>query len=164
MSCWPACATKGSSPRRRSRRRGAPGIRVQPYPGATESQAGYAKDYLRQLFRDSFGGDHPPDWDVQTTFVPELQEMAERAVSDGLRRFGEPDLQAALVAIDPATGDVLAMVGGRDFKLSQFNRASRSRRQPGSAFKPLLYAAALEHGYLAGLGALGPWPRAAAGS
>jgi len=122
-------------------------LRVQPYPGATESQAGYAKDYLRQLFRDSFGGDHPPDWDVQTTFVPELQDMAERAVSDGLRRFGEPDLQAALVAIDPATGDVLAMVGGRDFKLSQFNRASRSRRQPGLAFKPLLYAAALEHGY-----------------
>ena len=122
-------------------------IRVQPYPGAVESQAGYAKDYLRQLFRDSFGGDHPPDWDVQTTFVPELQDMAERAVSDGLRRFGDPELQAALVAIDPETGDVLAMVGGRDFKLSQFNRASRSRRQPGSAFKPLLYATALEHGF-----------------
>jgi 1A family penicillin-binding protein len=122
-------------------------IRVQPYPGAVESEAGYAKDYLRQLFRDSFGGDHPPDWDVQTTFVPELQDMAERAVSDGLRRFGDPELQAALVAIDPETGDVLAMVGGRDFKLSQFNRASRSRRQPGSAFKPLLYATALEHGF-----------------
>jgi len=122
-------------------------LRIQPYPGAIESQAGYAKDYLRQLFRDSFGGDHPPDWDVQTTFVPELQDMAERAVSEGLRRFGDPELQAALVAIDPATGDVLAIVGGRDFKLSQFNRASRSRRQPGSAFKPLLYAAALEHGF-----------------
>ncbi len=73
--------------------------------------------------------------------------MAERAVSDGLRRFGDPDLQAALVAIDPRTGDILAMVGGRDFRQSQFNRASRSRRQPGSAFKPLLYAAALEHGF-----------------
>ena len=46
-----------------------------------------------------------------------------------------------------ATGDVLALVGGRDFRQSQFNRASRSRRQPGSAFKPLLYAAALEHGF-----------------
>ncbi|MEO7272204.1 MAG: PBP1A family penicillin-binding protein [Vicinamibacterales bacterium] len=122
-------------------------LRVQPYPGAIESQAGYAKDYVRQLFRDSFGGDHPPDWDVQTTFVPELQEMAERAVAEGLRRFGQPELQAALVAIDPATGNVLAMVGGRDFRLTQFNRASRSRRQPGSAFKPLLYAAALEHGF-----------------
>ena len=79
--------------------------------------------------------------------MPELQEAAERAVSDGLRRFSDPDLQAALVAIDPATGDILALVGGRDFRLSQFNRASRSRRQPGSAFKPLLYAAALEHGF-----------------
>ena len=50
-------------------------------------------------------------------------------------------------AIDPLTGDILALVGGRDFRVSQFNRASRSRRQPGSAFKPLLYAAALEHGF-----------------
>jgi membrane carboxypeptidase/penicillin-binding protein len=122
-------------------------IRVRSYPGATEAQAGYAKDYLRQLFRDHFGGDHPPEWEVRTTFVPDLQEMAERSVSEGLRRFNDPDLQAALVAMDPTTGDILAMVGGRDFRLSQFNRASRSRRQPGSAFKPLLYAAALEHGF-----------------
>jgi penicillin-binding protein 1A len=122
-------------------------IKIGPYPGASDARGGYAKEFLRQLFRDQFGGDHPPDWDVQTTFDPELQDMAERAVSDGLRRFNEPDLQAALVAIDPATGDVLALVGGRDFRQSQFNRAARSRRQPGSAFKPLLFAAALEHGY-----------------
>jgi penicillin-binding protein 1A len=122
-------------------------IRIRPYPGATDPRAGYAKDYLRQLFRDRFGGDHPPDWEVRTTFVPELQETAERAVADGLRRFNAPQLQAALVAIDPQTGDVLALVGGRDFRESQFNRATRSRRQPGSAFKPLLYAAALDHGY-----------------
>jgi penicillin-binding protein 1A len=121
--------------------------RVRPYPGAADPKAGYAKEYLRQLFRDRFGGDHPPDWDVRTTFVPELQDMAERSVSEGLRRFGDPGLQAALVAIDPHTGDILAMVGGRDFRESQFNRASRSRRQPGSAFKPLLYAAALERGF-----------------
>jgi membrane peptidoglycan carboxypeptidase len=80
---------------------------------------------------------------VKTTFVPELQEAAERAVENGLRRFGNGDLQAALVAIDASTGDVLALVGGRDFRLSQFNRAWRSRRQPGSAFKPFLFAAAL---------------------
>ena len=84
---------------------------------------------------------------MQTTFVPELQEAAERAVESGLRRFGNDDLQAALVAIDPATGDVLAMVGGRNFRESQFNRAWRSKRQPGSAFKPFLYAAALAKGY-----------------
>ena len=122
-------------------------IRIRPYPGATDPRGGYAKEYLRQLFRDRFGGDHPPDWEVKTTFVPELQDIAERTVADGLRRFSEPGLQAALVAIDPRTGDVLALVGGRDFGQSQFNRATRSRRQPGSAFKPLVYAVALERGF-----------------
>jgi 1A family penicillin-binding protein len=122
-------------------------LRIRPYPGASDPRAGYAKEYLRQLFRDRFGGDHPPDWEVRTTFVPELQEAAERAVGDGLRRFGSGELQAALIALDPQTGDILALVGGRDFRQSQFNRATRSRRQPGSAFKPLLFAAALEHGY-----------------
>jgi 1A family penicillin-binding protein len=122
-------------------------LRIRPYPGTVDARAGYAKEYLRQRFRDHFGGDHPPDWAVRTTFVQELQAIGERAVSDGLRRFGRPDLQAALVAVDPTTGDILALVGGRDFRQSQFNRAARSRRQPGSAFKPLLYAAALENGY-----------------
>ena len=122
-------------------------IRIQSYPGATDPRGGYAKEFLRQQFREEFGGDHPPDWEVRTTFVPELQDMAERAVSEGLRRFSEPELQAALVAVDPKTGGILAMVGGRDFRQSQFNRAARSRRQPGSAFKPFLFAAALEKGY-----------------
>ena len=122
-------------------------VRIRPFPRATESQWGYAKEFLRQQFRDRFGGDHPPDWQVRTTFMPELQEAAERSVDDWLRRFGKRDLQAALVAIDPATGDILAMVGGRDFRESQFNRAWRSRRQPGSAFKPLLYTVALSKGY-----------------
>jgi penicillin-binding protein 1A len=122
-------------------------IRIRPYPGATNPRAGYAKEYLRQLFRDRFGGDHPPDWTVRTTFVPELQDAAELAVTDGLKRFRDSGLQAALVAIDPRTGDVLALVGGRDFRQSQFNRATRSRRQPGSAFKPLVYAVALERGF-----------------
>jgi 1A family penicillin-binding protein len=121
--------------------------RIRPYPGATESEAGYAKEFLRQQFRDRFGGDHPPDWEVRTTFYPDLQNAAEHAVENGLRRFGNADLQAALVAVDPATGDVLAMVGGRDFRQTQFNRAWRSRRQPGSAFKPFLYAAALAKGF-----------------
>ena len=120
---------------------------IRPYPGTANPSAGYAKEFLRQLFRDRFGGDHPPDWQVRTTFVPELQDAAERAVGDGLRRFNRPALQAALVALDPRTGDVLALVGGRDFRQSQYNRAVRSRRQPGSAFKPFLFAAALERGY-----------------
>jgi penicillin-binding protein 1A len=122
-------------------------IRIRPYPGSIDARAGYAKEFLRQRFRDEFGGDHPPDWDVRTTFSQELQAIGERVVADGLRRSGKPDLQAGLVALDPVTGNILAVVGGRDFRLSQFNRATRSRRQPGSAFKPLLFAAALEHGY-----------------
>jgi len=135
--------------------------RIRPYPGAADPRGGYAKEFLRQQFRDRFGGDHPPDWEVRTTFIPELQGIAERAVMEGLRKFGKPELQAALVAIDPRTGDILAMVGGRDFRQSQFNRASRSRRQPGSAFKPLLYAAALENGFspvtvLEGLASIAP--------
>ena len=135
--------------------------KIRPYPGPADPRGGYAKEFLRQQFRDRFGGDHPPDWDVRTTFVPDLQAAAERAVGEGLRRFGQPQLQAALVAIDPRTGDILALVGGRDFRQSQFNRAARSRRQPGSAFKPLLYAAALEHGFspvsvLEGLSSMAP--------
>lgn len=136
-------------------------VRIQPYPGAQQARGGYAKEFLRQQFRDRFGGDHPPDWEVRTTFVPALQEAAERAVSNGLQRFNAPGLQAALVALDVRTGDILAIVGGRDFRRSQFNRATRSRRQPGSAFKPLLYAAALEHGFtpvsvLGGLATIAP--------
>jgi penicillin-binding protein 1A len=83
---------------------------------------------------------------VQTTFSPALQRAAEQAVEGGLHALGVRGLQAALVALDPETGDVLAMVGGSDYGASPFNRAVRSRRQPGSAFKPFVYAAALERG------------------
>ena len=89
---------------------------------------------------------------VFTTLDLELQRLAERAVQDGLARLeaqyehlereGSP-LQAALVAINPRTGEVLAMVGGRDYGQSQFNRAAHARRQPGSAFKPIVALTAL---------------------
>ena len=58
----------------------------------------------------------------------------------------EPDVQAALLCIEAETGNVISMIGGRDFKDSQFNRAIQSRRQPGSAFKPFVYSAALDRG------------------
>jgi penicillin-binding protein 1A len=61
--------------------------------------------------------------------------------------FQEPIAQAALLSIEAETGHVKAMIGGLDFKDSQFNRAYQSRRQPGSAFKPIIYAAALDKGY-----------------
>jgi penicillin-binding protein 1A len=70
--------------------------------------------------------------------------------SDGSARFAldqEPQVQSALVAIEPYTGEVKAMVGGYDFGRSQFNRAVQAHRQPGSSFKPLIYASAIDHGY-----------------
>ncbi len=60
-----------------------------------------------------------------------------------------PLVQAALLSIDAETGEVKAMIGGRDYRNSQFNRAIQSRRQPGSAFKPVIYSAALDKGYTA---------------
>jgi 1A family penicillin-binding protein len=121
-------------------------IRIRPQPMVTSAKHGFAKEYLRQQFRNIYGGDNPPDWQVQTTFLPEIQDAAEAAMRDGLRRLGVKGLQGALVALDPGTGNVLAMVGGSDFATTTFNRAVRSRRQPGSAFKPFVYAAALEQG------------------
>jgi 1A family penicillin-binding protein len=121
--------------------------RVQPYRQPNDPRGGWAKEYLRQQFRNEFGGDNPPDWRVNTTFAPSLQDAAERAVAAGVDRLRRPGLEAALVAIDPASGDILAMVGGADFTRSTYNRAVRSRRQPGSSFKPLVYAAALERGF-----------------
>ena len=120
--------------------------RILADPGLNRGAAGYAQDYLRQQFKAAFEDDNPPDWKVRTTFVPALQREAERAVTQGLAKFRQAGLQAALVVIDPHTGDVLAMVGGRDFRRTRFNRAISAKRQPGSAFKPFLYAAALESG------------------
>ncbi len=120
---------------------------VHPYRQPADVRAAWAKDFLKQQFRNEFGGDHPVDWQVRTSFRPEIQDAAERAVASGLARLHHPGLEAALVALDPSTGDILAMVGGGDYERSTFNRATRSRRQPGSAFKPIVYAAAIEHGY-----------------
>ena len=126
-------------------RRTRPRIQLYRQPG--DARFGFAKDYLRQQFRGEFGGDNPPDWQVHTTFLPSVQDAAEKAVSAGLDRLRRPGLEAALVAIDPATGDILAMVGGASYARSTYNRAARSQRQPGSAFKPLVYAAALTKGF-----------------
>ena len=121
--------------------------KIQPFRQPNDARAGFAKEFLRQQFRNEFGGDNPPDWQVHTSFLPAVQDAAERSVTGGLDRLRRPGLEAALVAIDPATGDLLAMVGGASYAHSTYNRAVRSRRQPGSAFKPLVYAAALAKGY-----------------
>ena len=92
---------------------------------------------------------HEGGLEVETTLVPRLQEEAEKAVAEILNQPGDPE--AALVAIRPKTGEVVAMVGGRDWSSSQVNLAlgaagGGSGRQPGSSFKPLAAAAAMEAG------------------
>src|SRR6266568_3290573 len=93
-------------------------------------------------------GTPPMDLSVTTTFDPKLQEAAERTVKhwldgEGARRNVS---QAALVALAP-DGAILAMVGGRDYAESQFNRATQAHRQPGSLFKMFVYLTALSNGY-----------------
>jgi penicillin-binding protein 1B len=94
---------------------------------------------------------------IYTTLDPILQRAAEIAVVRGLdrlesqvprlrRRDPAARLQAALVALDARTGEIRALVGGRDYGVSQFNRVTQARRQPGSAFKPFVYLAALGAG------------------
>src|SRR5262249_13826503 len=85
---------------------------------------------------------------VRTTLEPKLQEIAERVISDTLKEDGADRnaSQAALVAMKP-NGAVVAMVGGRDYKESQFNRAVQALRQPGSSFKLFVYLAALRNGF-----------------
>jgi penicillin-binding protein 1A len=97
---------------------------------------------------------------VYTTLDPGLQKAAEDAITgriaeldaQGLkRRNAQSDdnpIEGSLVTIDPRSGEVLAVVGGRDFAATPFNRAVQALRQPGSAFKPIVYATALENGLL----------------
>ena len=82
---------------------------------------------------------------VETTLDADLQRLAVRAISGA--SIG--DAQAALVAMRP-DGRVVAMVGGRNYAKSPFNRATQARRQPGSAFKLFVYLAAMRAGYTAG--------------
>ena len=86
---------------------------------------------------------------VYTTLDRRLQTLAEESLSARLDRMprGREPLQGALVTLEPTTGYVKAIVGGRDFEDSPFNRAIDAKRQPGSAFKPFIFAMALESGY-----------------
>ena len=91
---------------------------------------------------------------VYTTIDPDLQKAAYKIVNDRLDKLDKffpkkpkGNLQAALVAIRPKTGEIVAMVGGRDFLETQFNRATDAQRQPGSVFKPFVYATALNSAY-----------------
>jgi penicillin-binding protein 1B len=122
---------------------------LQVVARALESEAPYFVDYVSQELQERSKATGAVD--VYTTLDLQLQRLAQDAVRDGLvrvdqilsRRKRQP-AQAALIAIDPRTGDVLAMVGGRSYNQSQYNRAVNARRQPGSVFKPFVYLAAFE--------------------
>ena len=106
----------------------------------------YAADYVMDALDDTVGA-IDEDIVVTTTIDLKMQAEAERALTDELNQRG-PKFgveQGALVALDP-TGAIKAMVGGRDYADSQFNRAVAAKRQPGSSFKPFVYLAALEKG------------------
>jgi penicillin-binding protein 1B len=129
-------------------------VRVPPAI-ATAQPAPYFVDYVRLELEQRFGdvGTNAGD-SVYTTLDLVLQSFAEAAIVRGLDRLEtryprlrgvEPGhrLQAAIVVLDPSSGEIKALVGGRDYQSSQFNRAALARRQPGSAFKPFVYLAAL---------------------
>ncbi|GAB4370112.1 MAG: penicillin-binding protein 1B [Deltaproteobacteria bacterium] len=119
--------------------------------------AEYFTDYVERIAEEHFGGRvSRTGYRIYTSLDPVHQRAAEEAVAAGLSDIGpgaaspadrdgarEP-LQAALVALDPRTGEITAMVGGRNYAESQFNRASDAHRQPGSAFKPFVLLAAME--------------------
>jgi penicillin-binding protein 1B len=118
--------------------------------------AGYFTDYLRREIEELGAGDvsDTAGGRVYSSLDVTLQRLAEAAVARGLdrlesryprlRRANGDRVQAVLITLDPRTGQVRALVGGRDYQTSQFNRAIFARRQPGSAFKPFVYLAALK--------------------
>lgn len=134
----------------------------EPLPLQPASKAGgpapYFVEYVRQKVEERFGASilYSGGLNIYTTINDQLQAKAEQAVRNGLaavesrrakKHVNPLPLQAALLAVAPGTGHILAMVGGRDYRESQFNRAWQAVRQPGSAFKPVVYAAALERGF-----------------
>jgi penicillin-binding protein 1A len=134
-------------------------LRVVPDPPRISTRQPYFVEAVRQeILRDKHLGNNRDARDdalfrgglhIETTLVPRLQSVARRAVDSVLNQPGDPE--AALVAIRPSTGQIVAMIAGRDWNVSQVNLAlgrygGGSGRQTGSAFKPIVAAAALEGG------------------
>ena len=117
--------------------------------GSQIFHAPYFVNYVVDQIRRKYGPDYVTNGNLKiyTTLNWPMQQQAEEAVKDGLGRVGgDGPTQAALVCIDPKTGEIKAMVGGADYKKSQFNIAAQARRQPGSAFKAVVYSAAINDG------------------
>jgi penicillin-binding protein 1A len=122
------------------------------------NRAPYFVEYVQKKIEKLLGASklYKSGLSIYTTLNLDLQEAAQTAVDDGLRSLQTrmtanvilpADPQAALVCTDIKSGGILAMVGGRNYYESPFNRASAAKRQPGSAFKPLVYAYAMEQGF-----------------
>lgn len=136
-------------------------LKVVPKRSALNSDAPYFVDYLQQQLVNELPTRDPArqSYRVYTTIDMDLQRAADKAVNDNLtsldqifaKRKKNPvpsgTLQAALVALNAKTGEILAMVGGRDYGQSQLNRAVDANRQPGSVFKPIVYATALNSAF-----------------
>ncbi|MGD9234490.1 MAG: PBP1A family penicillin-binding protein [Desulfobacterales bacterium] len=121
-------------------------------------KAPYFIDYIKYFLENTIGSSrlYKGGLTVVTTLDFKLQQAAEFAVEKGLSALEHrmkqkfiinPDPQCALVSLDVLSGGILAMVGGRDYLKTPFNRATIARRQPGSAFKPIVYAYAIEQGF-----------------
>jgi membrane peptidoglycan carboxypeptidase len=165
-------------------------VTLAPPSGAL--RAPYFVEQVRRALEPMFGEVlYTGGLRIRTSLDPALQETTERAMEEQLRRIeagtygpyrhptyerfaaglrpGEPVrhtpyLQGAMVVMDPNTGAIRALVGGRDWRHSQFNRATQALRQPGSAFKPFVYAAALEHGRSPNSGSATPRSPSATGA
>lgn len=116
--------------------------------------AAYFVEHVRRYVQEKYGADvlYKEGLSIYTTLNLSAQKAACAAVEQGLMELEEREnyehglVQGALYSMDARTGAILAMVGGRNFNKSEFNRATQSRRQPGSAFKPLIYTAAFDKG------------------
>ena len=130
-----------------SSRARAQATRPRILQGSGTPDSGYFADWVLSRLNGFIGSGTEPVV-VETSFDLQTQDMAERAVKDELNREG-PRIgasQAALVAMTP-DGAIRAMVGGRSYNESSYNRAGDAVRQPGSAFKPFVYLTAFEHGH-----------------
>ncbi|HSE30308.1 MAG TPA: PBP1A family penicillin-binding protein [Pyrinomonadaceae bacterium] len=128
-------------------------VTIAPFEGNSNELAPYYVDLVERAMGNAHVNlDNYAEQSIriQTTIDPDLQTAADNALRHQLELVGKNAKrgrpEGAIVAIDPHTGNVLAMVGGRSYEESQLNRATDARRQPGSVFKPFVYAAALERG------------------
>jgi 1A family penicillin-binding protein len=122
-----------------------------PSAGSRTYHANYFVDYVIKQLTDKYGPDtlYRGGLRITTTLNWQMQQAAEKAVHDGISNAGYLGAtDAALVAMEPQTGYIKAMVGGVDYEKSQFNIAAYGRRQPGSSFKPIIYTAALDSGLI----------------